>query len=121
MNKLAVMITTPPFSNLTATAISYVEAALISGVDVIGIFFYQDGVLHANSELSIASDEFQATQAWLTLNDKYQLPLHLCITAAEKRGLTDTIDKKNINACFTISGLGELVELSSKADRLVQF
>jgi len=56
------------------------------------------------------------------LNKEYQLPLHICITAAEKRGIAcDSIDNDQVNKAFTVSGLGELVELTSKAARLVQF
>lgn len=120
VNKLAVVITTPPYSNLSVTALDYIETALKSGVELLGVFFYQDGVLHANANIQIASDEFQALSHWQKLHHKYSLPLHLCITAAEKRGLSDEHDN-NIHPIFTVSGLGELVELSISADRLVQF
>jgi len=121
VNKLAVVVTTPPHSNLTVSALNYIEAALNVGVEVIGVFFYQDGVLNASNHVRIANDEFQATQQWQHLHSKYQLPLHLCITAAEKRGLTDDSSTPLIIDAFTVSGLGELVELNSKADRVVQF
>ena len=124
MNKLAVVVTTPPYSNLTATAIDYVETALQQGITVIGVFFYQDGALHANKNIHIASDEYQVIKQWERLHNEYQLPLNLCITAAEKRGIIcDESENKNnnFNDSFTISGLGELVELSSNATRLVQF
>lgn len=120
MNKLAVVITTPPYSNLSVTALDYIEAALKAGVELVGVFFYQDGVIHANTQVQIASDEFQALPYWQRLHANYNLPLHLCITAAEKRGISDE-QTQNIDSIFTVSGLGELVELSSKADRMVQF
>ena len=120
MNKLAVVITTPPESNLSVTAIEYIESALDSGVEVIGVFFYQCGVMHANAKIQIASDEYQAIQHWQRLSNKYQLPLHLCITAAEKHGMSDEF-VDSIHNIFTISGLGELVELQTHADRMVQF
>lgn len=122
MKTLAVVITTPPYSHLTITALTYVEAALMAGINVIGVFFYQDGVMHANEDISIASDEYQAIAHWQRLEQQYQLPLHICITAAEKRGIAcDAIDNDKINNAFTVSGLGELVELTTKASRLVQF
>lgn len=122
MKTLAVVITTPPYSHLTITALNYVEAALIAGIDVIGVFFYQDGAMHANENISIASDEYQAIAQWQRLQQQYQLPLHVCITAAEKRGIAvDPINNEPMNAAFTISGLGELIELTTKAARLVQF
>jgi len=120
VNKLAVVITTPPYSNLSVTALDYIETALKAGVELVGVFFYQDGVMHANASIQIASDEFQAISHWQRLHQAYKLPLHLCITAAEKRGISDE-NPLNIHSIFTISGLGELVELSSVADRMVQF
>lgn len=120
MNKLAVMITSPPYSNLSVTALDYIESALQSGVELVGVFFYQDGVLHANADVQIANDEFQAINQWQRLQQTYNLPLHLCITAAEKRGISDE-KSSNIHSLFTISGLGELVSLTTTADRLVQF
>ncbi|PKI16170.1 sulfurtransferase complex subunit TusD [Colwellia sp. 12G3] len=122
MKTLAVVVTTPPYSHLTITALTYVEAALVAGINVIGVFFYQDGAMHANKNISIASDEYQAIEHWQRLHQQYQLPLHICITAAEKRGIAcDVIDNNQINKAFTVSGLGELVELTTKASRLVQF
>ena len=114
------MITTPPYSNLSVTALNYIEAALKLDIAVVGVFFYQDGVMHANANIQIASDEFQAINQWQRLHQQYNLPLHLCITAAEKRGMSDET-VKNIDSIFTVSGLGELVELSTTADRMVQF
>ncbi len=122
MKSLAVVITTPPYSHLTITALNYIEAALAIDIDVIGVFFYQDGVMHANENINIASDEYQAIKQWQRLHQHYQLPLHICITAAEKRGIAcDSVDNEKINQAFTVSGLGELVELTTKASRLVQF
>ena len=118
--KLAVVITTPPYSNLSATALDYVETALKAGIELVGVFFYQDGVLHASTDVAIVSDEFQAIAKWQALHKTYNLPLHLCITAAEKRGLTDNETSNNIDVNFTVSGLGELVELTHLADRVVQ-
>lgn len=121
LKKLAVMVTTPPSSNNTATAISYVESALNNkNIDVIGVFFYQEGVLNASQLLAMPNDELQAIKQWQNLHNNYQVPLHICISAAEKRGLTDSDEQINILSEFTISGLGELVELTARADRMVQ-
>jgi len=128
-----VVITTPPYSNLTITALNYIEAALSANVAVVGVFFYQDGVLNASNKVSITSDEFQTVSRWQTLHQVHQLPLHLCNTAGEKRGLSDegsdseskignnTENNSDINSAFTVSGLGELVEITNQAQRVVQF
>lgn len=125
MKTLAVVVTTPPYSPLTITAINYIKAAVEAQVDIVGVFFYQDGVMHANECIEIASDEYQAIEQWKILQKNSQLPLHICVTAAEKRGVSidssNNITKDKINDAFTLSGLGELVELTTKASRLVQF
>ncbi len=122
-NTLALVVTTPPNSNLTTTAINLVKAAVEKDVAIVGVFFYQDGVLNAAKHLSIPNDEYQTLQHWQQLNREFDVPLYLCVTAAEKRGLTDELsnnENSNIDQVFTVSGLGELVELTSKAERVVQ-
>jgi len=119
VKNLAVIVTSPPYSNLSITALNYIETALRADIKLVGVFFYQDGVMHANQQIQIPSDEFQCIKQWRLLYQTYQLPLHLCVTAAEKRGLSDE-KPNNIDSIFTVSGLGELVELVNKADRVVQ-
>ncbi|MEW6982955.1 sulfurtransferase complex subunit TusD [Colwelliaceae bacterium 6471] len=123
MQKLAVVVTTPPYSNLTATAIEFVEAVVSQNIQIIGIFFYQQGVLNASKVLSVPSDEFQAITRWAEISQQHQIPLHLCITAAEKHGLSDELETSNLSNIsdnFIVSGLGELVEHTNAADRVVQ-
>jgi tRNA 2-thiouridine synthesizing protein D len=130
---LSVVITTPPSSYLTITAIDYITHAINAGIDVVGVFFYQDGVLNASANISIPNDEYQTHKQWQTLNEKHGINLHVCITACEKRGLSDELageqsdqvnqstSQSNISQYFTVSGLGELVELTARADKMVQF
>lgn len=128
LTSLAVIVSTQPIDSKTNTAIEFVTAAAQQdNIELLGVFFYQDGVLNASKTLSIPSDEFQAMNRWKALHQQYDVPLYLCITAAEKRGMTDELsgahsisDTSNINEIFTVAGLGELVELTTKADRLVQ-
>lgn len=121
---LALMVTSPPHHNYTATALAFAEQALLSSdTKLIGVFFYQDGVQNANTLLTMPNDELQAIKAWQKLHHQFNLPLHLCISAGEKRGLKDDESGSEVNNIldeFTISGLGELVELTAQADRVVQ-
>ena len=120
MSVYTLVVTTPPHQNNTATVIEMAEAILTAGHQINGVFFYRDGVLNASTLISIPSDEFQASSAFVRLHHEHQVPLHLCITAGEKRGLTDKDEMMNISSAFTISGLGEMVELTSAADKVVQ-
>ncbi len=126
LRKLAFVVTTPPYDNLTTTAINIIKAALSNSISVVGVFFYQQGVLNAARHLSLPSDEFQALSQWQLLAKQHNIALHLCSTAAEKHGLIieNSPDNKSelnlISRHFIISGLGELVELTNKADRVIQ-
>jgi len=120
VSKLAIIITTPPLNNLTTTAIDIVHSAIVQGIEIVGVFFYQDGVLNANKNIQIPSDEFQILHAWQQLKQQHNIALHLCITAAEKRGLVCEGEQLTVDDAFCISGLGELVELTNSADRVIQ-
>ena len=126
VRKLAVVVTTPPYDNLTTTTIGIIKAAIANQITVVGVFFYQTGVLNAAKYFSMPSDEFQISDEWQQLAEQHNVPLHLCSTAAEKHGLMSEHihDKDNelslINQYFTISGLGELVELTNDADKVVK-
>ncbi|QOL25006.1 sulfurtransferase complex subunit TusD [Thalassotalea sp. LPB0316] len=122
MKTIAVMITSSPLSNLTATSIALVEQlAARYDTEVIGVFFYQEGALNASASTAIPADEYQTIKQWQTLHQAHSIPLHLCITAAEKRGLSDDWqDSTNILPEFTVSGLGEFVSLYSAADQVIQ-
>lgn len=126
MKTLSIVVTTPPYSPLTITAINYIKSAIALGVSINGVFFYQDGVINASEHHTIPNDEYQVLTEWKALNKNYNIPLHVCVSASEKRGLSDEItindqQTTNINECFTVSGLGELVELSTSSKRVVQF
>lgn len=120
MATFAIVLTSAPHQNKTATAIDFIESTLKAEHTIAGVFLYQDGVLHANVNTQMPSDELQSIKQLKSLKAAYDLPLHLCITAGEKRGLTDE-DANNIDSDFVVSGLGEMVELTNNAEYVVQF
>ncbi|NMP15375.1 MULTISPECIES: sulfurtransferase complex subunit TusD [unclassified Thalassotalea] len=123
MSTFALVVSTGPTDNKTVSALNFARTLLTMGHQVNGIFFYQDGVLNANTFVQTPSDETNLTKEWQLFNQQTATPLHLCISAAERRGLTDSNDEDfyhNIVAEFTISGLGELAVLTAKADKVVQ-
>ncbi|WP_440055975.1 sulfurtransferase complex subunit TusD [Pseudoalteromonas sp. T1lg65] len=94
----------------------YVNAAFERGHEIACIFVYQEAVYHSSNNISQPSDEINLTQIWQSFADK-QIPLLMCVTAAEKRG----IDLNNINPEFSVAGLAEFAMQASKADKWVQF
>jgi tRNA 2-thiouridine synthesizing protein D len=79
------------------------------------IFLYQDAVFHASRHLQLPSDELNTLSLWSQLSER-NIPLLLCSTAAEKRGVL--ISDKSY---FKQAGLAEFAMISSQSDKLVQF
>jgi tRNA 2-thiouridine synthesizing protein D len=123
---MAVVVTTPPYDNLTTTTINIIKAALANNICIVGVFFYQKGVLNAAKNLSFPNDEFQTQQHWQSLAKEHKLALYLCSTAAEKHGLVvDNFQHEKdelalIDDSFILAGLGELVTLTNEAERVLQ-
>lgn len=123
MSSYALIITTSPTDNKTSTSLEYAKALLSSGHSITGVFFYQHGVLNANAYVQTPSDELNLLNDWTGFATETSTPLHLCVSAGERRGLTDSNDAPfchNIAKPFVISGLGELVVLTNSADKTVQ-
>lgn len=98
-------------------AYQFAEALLARQHDISQIFFFQQGVSHANALVEPASDEFNLQQAWRILAKKHRLSLHLCIAAGQRRGII----KENLAEPFVLAGLGEFSKAVLEADRLMTF
>lgn len=81
------------------------------------IFFYSEGVYNGNYYNDPANDEFDLTQAWQTLNRRYNISLNICIAAGQRRGVTEN----NFAEGFELVGLGQLSESIAESDRVIQF
>lgn len=124
MKKIAIIITTPPTSHLTKTAFQFVKDAA-EQYRVLGVFFYQSGVLNAARNIDIPSDEVNVAVNWSILAQESNIPMHLCSTAAERFGLTCYLQdgqpaEDTLHNGFQPSGLGEMVTLISNADKVMQ-
>ncbi|MGS0680614.1 sulfurtransferase complex subunit TusD [Shewanella sp. 125m-7] len=129
MSKFIIQVNSPAYSSASSySAYRFAKAALEDGHSIEKIFFYQDGVLNTNHLNSPASDEFDLQQAWVDLHQQYGVNLINCVSAALRRGVLSESDAKenhqshwNMQAPFTMGGLGELVTGIETADRLVCF
>ncbi|MCF1428948.1 MAG: sulfurtransferase complex subunit TusD [Shewanella sp.] len=109
-------------------ALKFVDAVLMAGHDIVRVFFYQEGVSHANLLLSPASDELNLHRQWCALADKHSIELVNCVSAALRRGILSQQEAAeqqfahwNTQKPFINGGLGELVTGIEQADRLVVF
>lgn len=89
------------------------------------VFFFQEGVSNANALVNPASDEINLIEKWQKLAELHRLQLHLCIAAAQRRGIVDEQTSSsattNLAQGFTLAGLGEFSQAVLKADRLITF
>ena len=125
----AIVVSGPAYGTQAASsAYRFIQAALASGHVILGVFFYQDGVMNASYLHSPAADEDDLHQLWCELATQQRFPLHTCIAAAQRRGILDSVlatetgkGTSNVQAPFMLSGLGQLAEMLLTADRVVRF
>lgn len=129
MLRYALLVTGPAYGTQQASsAYQFAQALVAEGHRLESVFFYREGVLNANQLTAPANDEFDLVRAWQQLATEHQVALNVCVAAALRRGVTDeheaqqlSLGPANLQAGFTLGGLGALAEASLSCDRLVQF
>lgn len=127
--RFALMVTGPAYGTQQASsAYQFAQALLDTGHTLASVFFYREGVSNANALTAPASDEFDLVRAWQRLHEEYQVELHICVAAALRRGVVDDAEAQrlalpgaNLQAGFSLTGLGALAEAALSCDRVVQF
>ncbi|MDH1263560.1 sulfurtransferase complex subunit TusD [Pseudomonas sp. GD03944] len=126
--KFAIALFAPPHAPSSRRALRFAQAALEGGHEIVRLFFYQDGVHSASSHVVSPQDELNLTSEWRAFVSEHQLDGVVCIAAALRRGVLDGDEAKryerggaNLQAPWTLSGLGQLHEANQIADRLVSF
>lgn len=129
MASFTLFITQAPFDNQSAySAYRFAAAAIAGGHSIKGIFFYQGGAHNGNSFQAGLSDDLNLYGKWLELDQQHQIPLMVCVTAANRRGVINAEDAEeqnsasyNLSSPFIEVGLGDFVSLSEKSDKVIQF
>lgn len=129
MSKFSLLVTSSPIDSQSSySAYRFALAAVQNQHQVLGVFFYQSGVLNANGFQVMLSDDASMLSTWKEFSKEYSIPLKVCVTAANRRGVITSEDAKdadlehfNLYSPFESVGLGELIELTTQCDRLVQF
>ncbi|MGI9283694.1 MAG: sulfurtransferase complex subunit TusD [Endozoicomonas sp.] len=110
------------------TALSFARALLASGHEIIRVFFYQDGVHNASSLVTPPQDEPNLPEQWQKLVTEHDIDAVVCIAAALRRGVVNAeeaqrydLPASNLREGYDLSGLGQLLEATVEADRLVTF
>ncbi len=126
---LAVVVYSAPWSHQTsATALRFCKAALAAGHTIQRLFFYYDGV-HNTSTLAVpAQDELDLPSAWQALIAEHSIDTVSCVSSALKRGILNAEEAAryertavNLSNVADLSGLGQLIESTAMADRVISF
>ncbi|MDP8033757.1 sulfurtransferase complex subunit TusD [Pasteurella atlantica] len=110
----------------SALAYQFIKTLLENNYSISQVFFFQEGVSNANRLVNPATDEINLVEKWQYLATSYRLSLHLCIAAAQRRGVVDETTtplhtQTNLAEGFVLAGLGEFSQAVLTADRLVTF
>jgi tRNA 2-thiouridine synthesizing protein D len=119
MNHFLIIVTKAPYSTNEdggnakplqngLHAREFCMAAQKLGHKVEQIFFYQEGVFHTtNNTTSPLSSELELRH-WQGFFEKTQIPLRVCITAAQVRGLnTDEPYPSAVDPIFDVCGMAD--------------
>lgn len=129
MASFLILVHSDRYTNQSSrSALHFAQAVVAKGHVLKGIFFYAQGVTHANNLSVIPTDELDTTDGFKQLHSDHDIPLLVCVTAAEKRGVLSQAQAQqesfthfNFDDAFTLAGLAEMAALASETDRLVQF
>jgi tRNA 2-thiouridine synthesizing protein D len=127
--KFAILVNEGAYQHQASdSAYQFVKAALEKGHEIFRVFFYHDGVYNANRLSVPPQDDRNINKRWSELAQQHQVDLVVCIAAAQRRGILDAAEAKrqgkdadNLAEGFRISGLGQLIEASIEAERLIVF
>ena len=117
MKQFAILLAVSPESGtLPLRALETMKTALSRGHAVF-CFLYEDGVLFTNKHRDIPQGETDPARQIQQLANLEHCDIVACITAAERRGISES----NLVTGIRLGGLGEWTEQLQSADRVVQF
>ncbi|WP_374981266.1 sulfurtransferase complex subunit TusD [Pseudomonas solani] len=126
--KFAIALFAPAHAPSSRRALRFAEAVLDGGHEITRLFFYQDGVHSASTNVVTPQDEPDIARDWANLLAKHQLDGVVCIAAALRRGVINQEEAErygrvaaNLAPGWELSGLGQLHEAAQMADRLICF
>jgi len=123
--KFAIQINSAPWGGEGGdTAYQFIRAALKRGHEIVRVFFYCEGAYHGLRGMTPPGDEAAVTGRWSALAADHGVDLVVCISAAQRRGVSDGAEDSrdgDLAEGFRLGGLGLWVEACLKADRFLSF
>ena len=128
MKFAVVVLGAPQASGACTSALQFSQAVIAEGHELIRVFFYEDGVLAASALAAPPQDEIDITQQWQRFSQEHKVELIACIASCLRRGIVNATEAEryeksasNLADGFEISGLGQLIDATINADRVVTF
>jgi tRNA 2-thiouridine synthesizing protein D len=126
--KFAIAVFSAAHAPSSRRALLFAQAALAGGHEIVRLFFYQDGVHSASSNIVAPQDEQDIARQWREFVSQHSLDGVVCIAAALRRGVLNQEEATryqrsavNLDAPWALSGLGQLHDAAQSADRLICF
>lgn len=111
----------PTSTRACHSALDFARAVVNSEHNLFRVFFYQDAVSIGARHFDTPPDEPNLQHTWVDLSQQFGVELVLCVSAAQRRGISQTDDHDTVADGFLVSGLGQLIEAMLESDRLVSF
>lgn len=122
------VMSSPASGHGARTAAAFARAVVDRGHKINRVFFLDEGTTTGSGVAVFPQDEADRLQPWLDLAGQHGVELVLCISSALKRGMLDTTEADRYekaaataHPAFVISGLGQMIDATAGADRLVTF
>lgn len=127
--KYVIQVNASPYaSHAGLSAYRFIQAALQQNHQILQVFFYQEGIGHGLRYASPPDDEMNLPAAWSAMAQSHHIDLLICISAAQRRGLLCADEARRQGAQddhlavgFRIGGLGQWLEATLAADRVIVF
>ncbi|MYL24075.1 sulfurtransferase complex subunit TusD [Vreelandella massiliensis] len=118
----------PYVSQAPYSALRFAHALIRQGHTLESVFFYHNGVHNASLLITPPQGGECIRSAWQALYHQHSVKLDVCIAAALQRGLVDAAEANrhgyvtyNVEPPFELTGLGQLITLQQRCDRVVTF
>lgn len=115
--KIGVLLQEGPYNHEASdSAYNFITAAMARGHEIQGVFLYDDAVTNVAKHMDPPQDDRHIAKRWSELGAK-GVDIIVCVAAAKRRGMNPDLIVDNSR----ISGLGQLSEICTDADRVVTF
>jgi len=128
VNYALLVLAAPASGTGSLTAARFTQAALARGHAIHRVFFLDQGTSSGMATAVSPQGEIDTVELWADLGARHGLDLVLCISSALRRGLLDATESERyerqaqtVHPAFTLGGLGQLVDATAQADRLITF